>query len=326
MLRYLLSRLAWAVPIVLAIVVINFLIIHIVPGDPIQALVGDFPAPPGYAEQVRKEFGLDQPILVQLGLYLQNLAVGNLGFSFANRQPVLGLILDRAMITLMLMIPALTMAAITGIVLALAAAPRAGSLYDSGITAISLVGYSVPIFWLGQILVIVFAIKLQWLPAQGMITLREQLTGLAKFTDIVWHLVLPCFSVTIYYLAVVARVTRASVLEAMSQDFVLTARAKGLNRRSVLWRHILPNALIPVATVIGYNFGNSLTGAIMVETVFAWPGLGQLFITSIGNRDYPVLQGIFLFTAITVVLVNVATDMMYALLDPRVRKSYGTGA
>jgi len=326
MLRYLLSRLAWAVPIVLAIVVINFLIIHIVPGDPIQALVGDFPAPPGYAEQVRKEFGLDQPILVQLGLYLQNLAVGNLGFSFANRQPVLGLILDRAVITLMLMIPALTMAAITGIVLALAAAPRAGSLYDSGITAISLVGYSVPIFWLGQILVIVFAIKLQWLPAQGMITLREQLTGFAKFTDIVWHLVLPCFSVTIYYLAVVARVTRASVLEAMSQDFVLTARAKGLNRRAVLWRHILPNALIPVATVIGYNFGNSLTGAIMVETVFAWPGLGQLFITSIGNRDYPVLQGIFLFTAVTVVLVNVATDMMYAFLDPRVRKSYGRNA
>jgi peptide/nickel transport system permease protein len=326
MTRYLLSRLAWAVPIVFAILIINFLIIHIVPGDPIQALVGDFPAPPGYAEQVRKEFGLDQPILVQLGLYLSNLAVGNLGFSFANRQPVLGLILDRTVVTLMLMLPALTAAALLGVVLALAAAPRAGSLYDSGITAISLIGYSVPIFWLGQLLVIVFAIKLQWLPAQGMITLREQLSGWAKFTDILWHLVLPGFSVTIYYLAVVARVTRASVLEAMSQDFVLTARAKGLARRTVLWRHILPNALIPVATVIGYNFGYSLTGAIMVETVFAWPGLGQLFITSIGNRDYPVLQGIFLFTAVTVVLVNVATDMMYALLDPRVRRSYGPDA
>ncbi len=326
MTRYLLSRLAWAVPIVLAILVINFLIIHIVPGDPIQALVGDFPAPPGYAEQVRKEFGLDQPILVQLGLYLQNLATGNLGFSFANRQPVLGLLLDRAVVTLMLMLPALTLAAIVGIVLALAAAPRAGSLYDSGITAVSLVGYSVPIFWLGQILVIVFAIKLQWLPAQGMVSMRETLTGWPKLKDILWHLVLPAFSVTIYYLAVVARVTRASVLEAMSQDWVLTARAKGLTRREVLWRHILPNALIPVATVIGYNFGYSLTGAIMVETVFAWPGLGQLFITSIGNRDYPVLQGIFLFTAITVVLANVATDVLYAFLDPRVRRSYADDA
>ena len=326
MTRYLLSRLAWAVPIVLAILVINFLIIHIVPGDPIQALVGDFPAPPGYAEQVRKEFGLDQPILVQLGLYLQNLATGNLGFSFANRQPVLGLLLDRAVVTLMLMLPALTLAAVVGIVLALAAAPRAGSLYDSGITAVSLVGYSVPIFWLGQILVIVFAIKLQWLPAQGMVSMRETLTGWPKLKDILWHLVLPAFSVTIYYLAVVARVTRASVLEAMSQDWVLTARAKGLTRREVLWRHILPNALIPVATVIGYNFGYSLTGAIMVETVFAWPGLGQLFITSIGNRDYPVLQGIFLFTAITVVLANVATDVLYAFLDPRVRRSYAGDA
>jgi peptide/nickel transport system permease protein len=259
---------------------------------------------------------------VQLGLYLQNLAVGNLGFSFANRQPVLGLLLDRALVTLMLMLPALTLAAIAGIVLALAAAPRAGSLYDSGITAISLVGYSVPIFWLGQILVIVFAIKLQWLPAQGMVSLRETLEGWARVRDILWHLILPGFSVTIYYLAIVARVTRASVLEAMSMDWVLTARAKGLTRREVLWRHILPNALIPVATVIGYNFGYSLTGAIMVETVFAWPGLGQLFITSIGNRDYPVLQGIFLFTAVVVVLANVITDVLYAFLDPRVRRSY----
>lgn len=322
MIRYLLSRLAWAVPIVLAILVINFLIIHIVPGDPIQALVGDFPAPPGYAEQVRKEFGLDQPLLVQLGLYLSNLAQGNLGFSFANRQPVIGLLVDRSLVTLMLMLPALTLAAALGIVLALAAAPRAGSLWDSSITATSLVGYSVPIFWLGQLLVIVFAIKLQWLPAQGMITMREQYEGWARVKDILWHLVLPGFSVTIYYLAVVARVTRASVLEAMAQDWVLTARAKGLTRREVLWRHILPNALIPVATVIGYNFGYSLTGAIMVETVFAWPGLGQLFITSIGNRDYPVLQGIFLFTAVVVVLANVATDVLYAFLDPRVRQHY----
>jgi peptide/nickel transport system permease protein len=320
--RYLFARLAWAVPMVLAILVVNFLIIHVVPGDPIQALVGDFPAPPGYAEQIRKDFGLDKPLLTQLGLYLINLSEGNLGFSFANRQPVLGLILDRSRFTLMLMIPALTAAALLGIVLALAAAPRAGGFYDSGITALSLVGYSIPIFWLGQILVIVFAIQLQWLPAQGMITLRDTPTGWAAFTDVLWHLVLPGFSVMIYHVAIVARVARASVIEAMSRDFVLTARAKGLSRRYVLWRHVLPNAIIPVVTVIGYNFGASLTGAILVETVFAWPGLGQLFITSIGNRDYPVLQGIFLFTSITVVLANVATDLLYAALDPRVRRSY----
>jgi peptide/nickel transport system permease protein len=319
--RYLLARLAWAVPIMLAILVINFLIMHLVPGDPVQALVGDFPTPPGYVEQVREEFGLDKPIAHQLGLYLWHLAQGNLGFSFANRQPVLGLILDRARLTLLLMLPALTLAAIIGVVLALAAAPRAGSLYDSSITALSLIGYSVPIFWLGQLLVILFAIKLRWLPAQGMITLRNTPTGWAAVWDVLWHLVLPGLSVTIYYVAVVARVARASVLETISQDFVLTARAKGLSRRAVLWRHVLPNGLIPVVTVIGYNFGYSLTGAILVETVFAWPGLGNLFITSIGNRDYPVLQGIFLFTAVTVVIANVVTDLLYGALDPRVRTS-----
>jgi len=319
--RFLLARLGWAVPIILAILVINFLIVHIVPGDPIQALVGDFPTPPGYADQVRHEFGLDQPLSTQLGLYLLKLGEGNLGFSFVNRQAVLGLIVQRSQFTLLLMLPALAAAAALGVVLALAAAPRAGSLYDSGITALSLVGFSVPIFWLGQLLVIVFAIKLHWLPAQGMFSLRETLTGWPAVADVLWHLVLPMFSVTIYYVAIVARVARASVLDAMSQDFVLTAKAKGLSRRYVLWRHVLPNALIPIVTVIGYNFGYSLTGAILVETVFAWPGLGNLFITSIGNRDYPVLQGIFLVTAIAVVIANVVTDMLYAALDPRVRSA-----
>jgi peptide/nickel transport system permease protein len=319
--RYLLARIAWAVPIVLAILIINFLIVHLVPGDPVQALVGDFPTPPGYIEQVRQEFGLDQPISHQLGLYLWNLAQGNLGFSFANRQPVLGLILDRARLTLLLMLPALTLAAMLGVVFALAAAPHAGSGYDSTMTALSLIGYSVPIFWLGQLLVILFAIKLRWLPAQGMITLRNTPTGWAAVWDVLWHLILPALSVTIFYTAIVARVARASLLETISQDYVLTARAKGLSRRAVLWRHVLPNSLIPVVTVIGYNFGYSLTGAILVETVFAWPGLGSLFITSIGNRDYPVLQGIFLLTAITVVIANVLTDMLYGVLDPRVRMS-----
>lgn len=321
--RYVLARLAWAGPIVLAIVVTTFLIIHIVPGDPVQALVGDFPTPPGYIEQVRRDFGLDQPLSTQLWLYLVNLAHGNLGFSFSNRQPVLDLVLDRSRFTLLVMIPALTFAAILGVMMALAAAPRAGGLFDSGITALSVVGFSIPIFWLGQLLVIAFAIQLPWLPAQGMVSARETLTGVAWMRDVLWHMVLPVFSVTIFYVAIVARVARASVLEALAQDFVLTARAKGLGRHAILWQHVLPNAMIPVVTVIGYNFGHSLTGAILVETVFAWPGLGNLFITSIGNRDYPVLLGIFLFTAIAVVIANLITDILYAALDPRVRSSYG---
>ncbi len=303
--RYLLSRLAWAGPIILAILVINFLIIHLAPGDPIEALVGDFPAPPDYIASVRHQFGLDQPLATQLWLYLVNLA---------------------HRFTLLLMLPALTLAAILGVVLALTAAPRAGSAYDGAITAVSLFGYSVPIFWLGQVLIVLFAIDLRWLPAQGMISLREQPTGMAAVLDVLWHLILPAFSVTIYYVAVVARVARASVLDVLHQDFILTAKSKGLPRRQVLWRHVLPNALIPVITVIGYNFGYSLTGAILVETVFAWPGLGNLFITSISNRDYPVLQGIFLLTALTVVLANLITDLLYGAVDPRVRAGYGAHA
>src|SRR5258706_769655 len=271
MLRYVLSRGGLGVPVVLAIVVITFLIIHMVRGDPVQALIGDSPAPPDYVEQVRHEFGLDQPLAVQLVRYIENLAQGNLGFSFANRQPVLGLLLARAGTTLLLMIPALTAAALLGIVLALAAAPRAGSVYDSSITALSLFGYSVPVFWLGQGLVIRFAIQLEWLPAQGMISLRNTPTGWAAVRDVLWHLVLPAFCITIFFVAVVARVARASVLRVLTEDFVVTATAKGLSRRYLLWRHVLPNAMIPVMTVIGYNFRHSLTMAILVTPAFAWP-------------------------------------------------------
>ncbi len=323
---YVLSRLGWGAVIVLCILVLNFLIVHMVPGDPLHALLGDFPVPPGYAEQVRAEFGLDQPIATQLALYLANLAHGNLGFSFANRSPVLDLILARLGPTLLLVIPAMFFAAVLGVVLGLAAAPRAGSAQDSALTAVSLFGYSVPIFWLGQMLVIVFAIDLGWLPAQGMKSMREEYQGLDAVLNVLWHLVLPGVSVMIYYVAIVARVARASVGEALHHDYVLTAQAKGLPARTILWRHVLPNAMIPVVTVVGYNFGQSLTGAILVETVFAWPGLGNLFITSITNRDYPVLQGIFLLTSVSVVIINIVTDLLYAWLDPRVRTAHERSA
>lgn len=319
---YLLSRIGWGALIVLCILVLNFIIVHMVPGDPLHALLGDFPVPDGYAEQVRAEFGLDKPIATQLGLYLWNLLQGNLGFSFANRMPVLDLILSRLGPTLLLMLPALFFAAVLGVVLGVTAAPRAGSVEDSAITALSLFGYSVPIFWLGQMLVIVFAIQLGWLPAQGMKSMRDEYEGLDAVLSLLRHLVLPGFSVMIFYIAIVSRVARASVAEALHHDYVLTAKAKGLSGRTILWRHVLPNALIPVVTVIGYNFGHSLTGAILVETVFAWPGIGSLFITSITNRDYPVLQGIFLLAAVSVVVINMLTDLLYAFLDPRVRTSH----
>lgn len=320
--RYILSRLGWGVLIVLAILILNFLIVHMVPGDPLDALLGDFPVPEGYADRIRADFGLDKPLPTQLGLYLLNLVQGHLGFSFANRMPVLDLILARMGPTLLLMVPALFFAAMFGVILGVTAAPRAGSVQDSALTALSLFGYSVPVFWLGQMLVIVFAINLGWLPVQGMSNMRDELTGFEAVLSVARHLVLPAFSVMIFYIAIVARVARASVSEALHHDYVLTAKAKGLSRRVILWRHVLPNAMIPVITVIGYNFGHSLTGAVLVETVFAWPGIGSLFISSIANRDYPVLQGIFLLAAVSVVVINILTDLLYAFLDPRVRSSH----
>ena len=319
MARYLGSRLLWACVMVVGIVIVDFLITHILPGDPVDVLVGDFPAPPDYVTQVRHEFGLDQPLSTQLWLYVVNLAQGNLGFSFLNRQPVLALILQRAGATLLLMVPSLILASVLGVLIAVRSAHRAGGVMDSFLTGVSLVGYSIPIFWLAQILIVVFAVDLGWLPAQGMLSIRSSGTGLGVVGDYAKHWVLPGFCVTIYYLAVVARVARSSMLEMLHQDFVLTARAKGLSERSVLWKHVLRNSLIPVITVIGYNFGYSLTGAILTETVFAWPGLGGLFISSISNRDYPVLAGIFLLAAIAVVLANLITDLLYAAADPRVR-------
>ena len=313
--RYLLQRLAWSVVMILGIVVIDFLITHILPGDPLDVLVGNFPAPPDYIAQVRRDFGLDEPLARQLLLYLAHMAQGDLGFSFVNRQPVLSLILARAGTTLMLMLPALVLSSVLGVLLAVAATARAGRWMDKALTALSLVGHSIPVFWLAQVLIVIFSVHLAWLPAQGMRSIRTTTPGL----DLLRHLILPGFCITIYFLAVVARVARSSMLEVLQQDFILTARAKGLGRRAVLWRHVLRNAGIPVITVIGYNFGASLTGAILTETVFAWPGLGALFISSIGNRDYPVLAGIFLLSAIAVVLANLVTDLLYAAADPRVR-------
>jgi peptide/nickel transport system permease protein len=315
-------RIGWAIPTIFAILVLSFILVHSTPGDPVQALVGDFPTPPGYIEKIRAEFGLDQSIGTQLWLYLVNLLSGNLGFSFANRQPVLDLILARAQTTLLLMLPSLILASIVGVVTAVASARRPGGAFDGVITGLSLFGYSVPVFWLSQILITFFAIRLGWLPAQGFVSLREEATGFARVLDIMRHMVLPGFTIVIFYAAIIARVARASVLEVVSQDFVLTARAKGLSESKVMLKHILPNAMVPVVNVIGYNFGYSLTGAILVETVFSWPGLGSLFMTSIGNRDYPVLQGIFLFAGVAVIIANLITDIVCALIDPRVRRSH----
>ena len=316
---YACRRMAHAVPLVLGVVVVNFTLIHLAPGDPILALIGEFQASPEFVQSVRKQFGLDRPLGVQLGLYVLNLLRGDFGFSFAFKQPVLEVILDRVPATLLLMGAALWYATLCGALFGVLSSRRQYSHTDNFFTLVSLVGYSMPVFWLGQIFLILFSLTFPIFPAQGMESLRESYTGVARGLDILHHLVLPAFTLGLGYLAVDVRFTRASMIEVMSQDYIRTARAKGLSEQAVFFKHALRNALIPLVTITGLNFGFLLAGAVLTETVFAWPGLGRLMYDSIYARDYPVLMGMFVVISMMVILVNLITDIVYSVLDPRIR-------
>jgi len=320
-LNFVLRRLFHALPLLICVIVFNFFLIHLAPGDPIQALVGEFPAPEAYIAEMRKVFGLDQPIYIQLLLYIKNILAGDLGFSFYYRQPVLSVILDRVPATLQLMVPALLFSATIGILLGVLSARKPYSLGDNTISVFSLFGYCVPAFWLGQMLMAAFAIELGWLPSQGIKTVGADLEGASLIVDRAAHLVLPFAALAIRHLAVNARMMRSSMLEVAYEDFVTVARAKGLDEKVVIARHMVPNALMPVVTIIGVDVGFLFTGSVLVETVFGWPGIGRLMYESIVKRDYPVLMGNFLITTALVVVVNLIVDLIYVWLDPRVKYS-----
>ena len=315
---YVARRLLQALPLIGLLLVVNFVLIHAAPGDPITYLAGQS-GDPAYFAEMRARYGLDRPIPEQLGLYLTNVLRGELGYSFAYSQPVLQVVLGRLPATLLLMLTALTLATALGLWLGVLAARRAETALDHAIAAFTLVGYSVPAFFLGQLLIIVFAAGLGLLPVQGMTTARGGYSGLAYGLDVLRHLVLPAATLGLLQLALIVRLTRAGLLEALGQDYVRTARAKGLNRSAVLYRHALRNALLPIVTVVGGHVGTVLTGAVLTEIVFAWPGLGRLLFDATLSRDYPLLMAIFLLLSISVILANLVTDLVYVVIDPRVR-------
>ena len=319
MVNFVSRRLLHALPLLICVIVFNFFLIHLAPGDPIQALVGEFPAPESYIVEMRRAFGLDQPIYIQLLLYIKNVLAGDLGFSFYYRQPVLTVILDRVPATLQLMVPALLFSATVGILLGVLSARKPYSLADNTISVFSLFGYCVPAFWLGQMLMAAFAIELGWLPSQGMKTVGVDLQGVSLIIDRTAHLALPFAALAIRHLAVNARMMRSSMLEVAYEDFVTVARAKGLDEKAVIAHHMVPNALMPVVTIIGVDVGFLFTGSVLVESVFGWPGIGRLMYESIVKRDYPVLMGNFLITTVLVVVVNLIVDLIYLWLDPRVK-------
>jgi peptide/nickel transport system permease protein len=319
--RYVAWRVAQVPPLILAIAALLFAIIHLAPGDPVQALVGDFPAPEEYVRKVREDFGLDRPLIVQFGRYLGALARGDLGFSFVYRKPVAALILERAGATALLTLTAIGFASVVGVVLGVVAARRPFSLVDAVVSGGSVVGFSIPVFWLAQLLILLFAVVLGWLPAQGMTSVREQYEGWAHVQDVAAHLLLPAFALSLRFVGMTARLARSSMLEVLGRDYVRTAQAKGVGDVRVLLGHALPNALLPVVTLIGYNLGFVLAGSALVETVFGWPGMGRLLYDSVFARDAPVLLGIMVTVSLTVVTANLVTDLLYAYIDPRISRA-----
>jgi peptide/nickel transport system permease protein len=318
---FVLRRILQAVPLLFGVLLLNFTLVNLAPGDPIMMIAGDEVLSPAYEAALRTRFSLDKPVIERFVIYVSEVARGNLGYSIFFNEPVTDLFLSRIGATLLLFVPQFILAAILGIALGVVSATSPGSVRDSGATVLSVLAYSLPIFWLGQLCVGLFAVKLQWLPAGGLYSLQEQHEGLAKVLDIGRHLILPTFVLALSHLALVTRITRASLLDVLRLDYVRTARAKGLRERTVVNVHALRNAIIPVVTTLGLSVGFILSGSVLAETVFSWPGVGRLTFQAIVQRDYPLMLGLLLITSVTVITINIVTDLLYAVIDPRIRLS-----
>ena len=330
MLRYLLGRIIATIPVVVLISLLVFLLIHAAPGDPADLLLSDEASAADIAE-ARRRWGLDQPIYVQYLRFLANIASGDLGTSFKYSDPVIGLIGERLPATIELAIASLLIAILIGIPLGVWAGAKPNSWADNLGSVFGFFGISMPSFWLGIMLILIVSGYFNWLPSSGRSTygvghgsdfyiIQSLLTGNMKTAwDGIKYIIMPAIALGTGMMGLVMRVTRSSVLEIMSEDYVRTARAKGLGERTVLWRHVLRNALVPVITVVGLELGTLLSGSIIVETVFAWPGSGSLLIAAIQSRDYPLITGTVLTYTIAFVVINFAIDMLYALIDPRIR-------
>jgi peptide/nickel transport system permease protein len=301
---FLLRRALLTIPVLLGVATLVFSLIHLVPGDPVQAMLGESASPEDVAE-MRVRLGLDRPLLVQYASFMQGAVTGNLGMSLRTNQPVVRAIAERMPATFELAMASMIVAVLIGIPLGIIAAVYVGTRVDYAATTLALIGMSMPTFWLGPLLAIVFSVSLGWLPVSGRGTLA--------------HLVLPAITLGAPLAAVLARMTRVSVLEELRELYVLAARARGLSRARAVLKHVFRNSLIPIVTVLGLQFGAVLTGAVITETIFAWPGVGRLLVQSISSRDYPAVQGCILLIAMTYVSMNMLVDVLYGWLDPRIR-------
>ena len=321
--RSLLSRIVQGLALVLAVVVLNFVLVHAAPGDPVETIAGASGGmSPELMAQLRTQYGLDKPLPVQLGVYLGKVLSGDLGYSYFFNLPVVSMIAERVPATLLLVISSVLLAFVVGTTLGVRSSRKPNGLLSQFITVLSMVGFAAPVFWMGIMLVILFASVFPILPVSGMRAVDSSGGASVKdVIDVLYHLVLPTLTLSLVYLAQYSRLARSSMLDVLGSDFIRTARAKGLADRVVMYKHALRNALLPVVTILGLQFGNVMAGAILVETVFNWPGLGRLAFDSVLRRDYPTILGVLLFSSIVVIVMNILTDLAYRMIDPRIKAS-----
>mgnify|MGYP000232892346 CR=1 FL=1 len=318
---YILRRLGYGLLLMLGVVVLNFLLIRLAPGDPAVVIAGEMGgATEEMLASIREEYGLNDPVLTQLGLYIGNVLRGDLGESFFFNQPVSTLISHRVGPTILLVLTAQVMSITLGVFFGVLAARKPNGPMSAFVSVFSTIGYAVPVFWTGIMLIILFGSTFPIFPVEGMqsVKLRDASFGI-KALDVIHHLILPAFTLAVIFLAQYARLSRASMLEVLGSDYIRTARAKGASEGKVLFKHALRNAALPILTVAGLQFGNLISGALLVETVFNWPGLGRLAFDSILRRDYPTIMGVLFFASAMVVVANILTDLSYRIADPRLR-------
>jgi dipeptide transport system permease protein len=334
-LRFLLTRASLALPTFIGMTLLAFFLIRLVPGDPIETMAGERGIDPVRHEALRKEFGLERPVLVQYGIYVGRVLHGDLGKSMITQEPVVSEFVALFPATVELALCAIVFALVIGIPAGMLAAVRRNSVFDHGVMGASLTGYSMPIFWWGLLLILLFSVELGWTPVSGRIAVKhfvEPVTGFltidtllsgehGAFRSAVSHLILPTIVLGTNPLAIIARMTRSAMLEVLGEDYIRTARAKGLSPVRIIALHAFRNALIPVITVIGLQVGVLFTGAILTETIFSWPGVGKWLIEAINRRDYPVLQGGLLLLGVVVMTVNLLVDLTYGVINPRIRRA-----
>jgi len=309
---YILRRLLATIPVMLVVALFVFFLLHLTPGDPAAIIAGD-DASPDEIEGIRRKLGLDQPVWVQFGIYVMNLLRGDLGTSIFSNLPVTTLVMQRLEPTVVLAFSTLFVAVVFAVPMGVLAAWKVRTALDRIVMGFSVMGFALPVFLIGYLLIYIFAIELRWLPVQGYRPLSEGVVGTAR------SIVLPAFALGMVYMALIARITRASMLEVLSEDYIRTAHAKGVAKPSVLLKHALKNAAVPIVTVIGIGFALLISGVVITETVFNIPGLGRLTVDAILKRDYPIIQGLIIIFAGTKVLVNLLIDISYTFFDPRIR-------